>query len=112
MIGSLALIGGLPAAARALEAPAGSAAGVGANALGEVREKPHGVGALVDRDRAAEIMAREGLSGLVVSDPINLYYLTGLDVTHFMRSLTLGVTTYGVVPRDPGQPVGLVMNSF
>lgn len=69
-------------------------------------------GPLVDRDRATEIMQRDGVSGLIVADPINLYYLTGLEITQFMRSLVLSGLAFGLVPRDRTQPVGIVLNSF
>ena len=61
------------------------------------------------RERAAEVLARLGLDGLLIGDPVDVYYLTGFDSTIFSRSLKVEPGVFAVLPRDARRPVGMVM---
>ena len=64
----------------------------------------------VDLDRAYEIMARDGLDGLVLSNPVNVYHLTGFwPVTSRMG---FGNGAYALLSRDRQQPIGVVTAEF
>ena len=58
----------------------------------------------INLERAFEVMAREGLDGLVVLDPVNLYHLTGLwPVTSRMG---FPLNAYAVLSRPAAQFTG------
>ena len=64
----------------------------------------------INLERAFEVMEREGLDGLVVLDPVNLYHLTGLwPVTSRMG---FPLNAYAVLSRDPRQPIAIVAAEF
>ena len=64
----------------------------------------------VDLDRAYEIMARDGLDGLALSNPVNVYHLTGFwPVTSRMG---FGNGAYALLSRDRQQPIGVVTAEF
>jgi Xaa-Pro aminopeptidase len=69
-------------------------------------------GPMADRDHVASVMERAGVDGLILTDPISVNHLTGLETTQFMRSLPMGSALLAIVPRDPRMPVGVIMNSF
>jgi Xaa-Pro aminopeptidase len=63
-----------------------------------------------DLDRAREVMAREGVDGVVVSHPVNVYYLTGC----WPATARMGYDAplLAAVSRKPGAPVALVSAEF
>ncbi|MBL8226120.1 MAG: aminopeptidase P family protein [Chromatiales bacterium] len=63
-----------------------------------------------DLDRARERLAREGLDGVVVAHPVNVYYLTG----YWPATSRMGYEAplVAVLARDPQQPVILVSAEF
>lgn len=60
--------------------------------------------------RAYEIMEREKLEAIVVSDPVNAYYLTGLRPITSRMGLGSGLTA--ILTRDPSRPIGIVAAEF
>ncbi|MDJ0655191.1 MAG: M24 family metallopeptidase [Xanthomonadales bacterium] len=66
---------------------------------------------LVNLPRAAELMARRGVDGLVARLPYNVYYLSGywgllMNAAHFDAAF------FAVLPARPDQPAALVMPSM
>jgi Xaa-Pro aminopeptidase len=63
-----------------------------------------------DLDRARERLGREGLDGMVVADPVNVFYLTG----YWPATARMGYEAplVAVLARDPQQPVVLVSAEF
>lgn len=64
----------------------------------------------VDLERAREVMARDGLDGLVVSLPINAYHFTGYWPATSRMGFVPNVTV--LVTRDPQQPISIVTAEF
>lgn len=64
----------------------------------------------VDLDRAREIMERDGLQGLVLSNPVNVYHFTGFWPATSRMGFRNGA--YALLSRDPQQPIGLVAAEF
>lgn len=66
--------------------------------------------ALVNAERAQQIMAREQLDAFVVTQPTNVFYLANhwpnLDRMGFRHSM------FVIYPRDPKRPVAMVMTGF
>jgi len=62
---------------------------------------------LLNRDRAVEVMDRHGLTGLVAREHVNIYYLT--DYWDTQADGRWPYLVYGLLPRDPDQPAGLVL---
>jgi Xaa-Pro aminopeptidase len=109
VLSGLAGAAGACLAAPELAAASARAAGPLARGSGEM---PYLTRPPIDRQRAAEVLQRANLDGLVVSDPINVYYLTGLDSTIFLRSVMMDRGVYAVLARDARAPTALVLNSF
>ncbi len=64
----------------------------------------------IDVERAYAIMERDGLDGLVLSNPVNVYHLTGYwPVTSRMG---FGNGAHALLSRDRQQPIGLVTSDF
>ncbi len=64
----------------------------------------------VDLERAYAMMERDGLDGLVLSNPVNVYHLTGYwPVTSRMG---FGYGAHALLSRDRQQPIGLVAADF
>ncbi len=61
-------------------------------------------------ERAYEVMAADGLDGLLVSNPVNVYHLTG----HWPASARMGphFRLHALLSRDPDQPIALVSPEF
>jgi Xaa-Pro aminopeptidase len=61
-------------------------------------------------DRARNVMAQEGLDGLVVANPVNVYYLTG----YWPATARMGYEAplLALLTRDPQRPVALVSAEF
>jgi Xaa-Pro aminopeptidase len=64
----------------------------------------------VDLERAREMMARDGLDGLVVSLPINAYHFSGYWPATSRMGYVPNVTV--LVSRDPQQPISIVTAEF
>lgn len=64
----------------------------------------------MDIERAFEVMARDGLDGLVLSHPVNVYHLTG----YWPVTARMGFNTaaYALLTRDQQQPIGVVASDF
>ncbi len=61
---------------------------------------------LIDRERAADEMARAGLDALIATTPENVVYASGFE--SLGQSLIPGVRVFAVVPKDPAHPVAVV----
>jgi Xaa-Pro aminopeptidase len=64
----------------------------------------------VNLEHAREVMAREGLDGIVVSLPINAYHFTGYWPATSRMGFTPNVTV--LLSRDPQQPISIVTAEF
>ncbi len=64
----------------------------------------------IDLERARAVMERDGLDGLVLSSPINVYHATGFWPATSRMGFRLG--TYALLSRDRQQPIGLVAAEF
>ncbi len=65
---------------------------------------------LVNRERAYDVMDRNGLGGLVASTPLNIYYLSSHGgITQWMGR---PFTTFAFLPRDENAPAALIMPHF
>jgi Xaa-Pro aminopeptidase len=64
----------------------------------------------VNLDRAREVMAREGLDGLVVANPVNVYHLTG----YWPATSRMGheAPLLALMTRDAARPIALVSAEF
>ena len=105
LLGAAAVVAGSVPAVGSLAAPA-------TGRVTAVRKMPRFDGPLGDRLRMSDVLKTAGLSGLVVSDPISLFYLTGLDTTHFLRSLDYPHSVFALAPAGADLPVGVAMNAF
>jgi len=61
-------------------------------------------------ERAYQVMAAEGLDGLIVSNPVNVYHMTG----YWPASARMGphFRLHALLSRDPDQPIALVSPEF
>lgn len=66
-------------------------------------------GPLLDRARAEDVLARHRLDALLLSHPLGVYHATGYDVPLVAARHSAAAGALAIVPRDPRQPVGLVM---
>lgn len=64
----------------------------------------------LDRERARRILTDEGLEALVVGQGRNVFHAT--NFFPLMERMSLTGTALAVIPRDPRQPVALVIPSF
>ncbi len=64
----------------------------------------------IDLERAYAVMERSGLDGMVVSNPVNVYHLTG----YWPVSSRMGFSTaaYALLSRDRRQPIAVVVANF
>lgn len=62
---------------------------------------------LLNKQRAYEVMDREGLDGLIAVAPINVYYLS--DYWGALMRMRRPFYNYAVLPRDENAPAGVVM---
>ncbi|MHB8287109.1 MAG: hypothetical protein ACYDD1_20870, partial [Caulobacteraceae bacterium] len=65
---------------------------------------------LINRARTESVLARFGVSALVLADPTSIYQATGF----WPQTVAMGQMgiSYAVVPRDPALPVTLVTSQF
>lgn len=92
----------------AIAAPA--VAGVDAVSGAETQAPPLPAALLINRPRAAKLMAQHGIDALVVRKPENIYYLTN----HFPQLARMGMTNLScaLLPADPKMPPVLVISEF
>lgn len=64
----------------------------------------------LDRERARRILTEEGLEALVVGQGRNVFHAS--NFFPLMERMSLVGTALAVIPRDPRQPVALVIPSF
>ncbi|MBP02970.1 MAG: hypothetical protein CMM25_09190 [Rhodospirillaceae bacterium] len=65
--------------------------------------------ALVNKQRAYEVMDREGVDGIVALNPVNVFYL-GNYFSYELQKLR-AIPSFAVMPRDPKKPIILVVAS-
>jgi len=90
--------------------PATAAAGGAADGAARAVPPPSQLGPLLNRARATEFMRRAGLDGLVVTAPLNVYYLT--NAVPVLSRFSQVNTTAAVLPADPGRPIAYVAGGF
>ncbi len=66
----------------------------------------------MNRERAAQVLERHGLEGLIVGDPLNVYHALGHWPQIARTRVGQPPTTFALIPRDPAQPVALVTSRF
>ena len=67
-------------------------------------------GPLINFEQAYKVMHQENLDGLIVSEPTNLFYLTGYyDHLGFRFD---SPTMFALLSKDENKPVSIVMNQF
>ena len=67
-------------------------------------------GPLLNFEQAYRVMREEGLDGLIVSKPTNLFYLTGYyDHLGFRFD---SPTMFALLSRDENRPISIVMDQF
>ena len=66
---------------------------------------------LLDRAHAAEVLARHGLDALVLRHPLGVFHATGYEVPLLAARHAADAGACAVLPRDPRQPIGLVMSA-
>lgn len=95
---------GAACAATSRTAVAGAAAPAPPD-LGFLRDAP-----LMDGERARYFMAQEGLDALVVTQPVNVFYVSN----HWPQLARMGYThsMFAAFARDPARPIALVLNAF
>ncbi len=64
----------------------------------------------IDLDRARAVMERDGLDGLVLSSPVNVYHATGFWPATSRMGYRNGA--YALLSRDRQQPIGVVAAEF
>ncbi len=68
------------------------------------------VGPLLNRERAASLMRRDGLEALLVCAPMNVYYVTG--ATPVMSRFSQTNMTAALLPADPKRPIAYLGGGF
>jgi Xaa-Pro aminopeptidase len=71
---------------------------------------PAVLGALLNRERATALLRRAGLDGLVVSSPLNVYYLT--NAVPVLSRFSPVNTALAILPADPGRPIAYISGGF
>jgi Xaa-Pro aminopeptidase len=66
---------------------------------------------LVNRERAVELMEREGLDALVTTTPENVYYLSDFGTLNSFRFPLMGVFA-AILPRNPDVPPTLILGEW
>jgi Xaa-Pro aminopeptidase len=67
-------------------------------------------GPLLNRERATDLMHRVGMDALLVSAPMNVYYVTG--ATPVMSRFTQTNMTAALLPADPKRPIAYLGGGF
>jgi Xaa-Pro aminopeptidase len=68
------------------------------------------VGPVLNRERATSLMRRIGLEALLVSAPMNVYYVTG--ATPVMSRFSQTNMTAALLPADPKRPIAYLGGGF
>jgi Xaa-Pro aminopeptidase len=71
---------------------------------------PDRIGRLLNRERGAEIMRRAGLDGLLVTMPLNVYYLS--NAVPVLSRFSATHTAVGILPADTSRPIAYVTGGF
>lgn len=66
--------------------------------------------AFLDRERAERILKEDGLDAMVVGEGRNVFHAT--NFFPLLERMSVNCSTLAVVPRDPRQPVALVIPAF
>jgi Xaa-Pro aminopeptidase len=69
-------------------------------------------GGPINLERARDVMARHGLDGIVVGDPINVFHILGYWPQIANTKLGHPPTTFALLPRDPARPTTIVTSDF
>ena len=64
----------------------------------------------IDRDRARSLMEKFGFSVLVLEQPVNIYYFTG--IRSGMHRLGYENQSFAIVPRDKAAPIRFITPQF
>jgi Xaa-Pro aminopeptidase len=89
----------------------GAAATMGTSArVAPAETNESGTAPLLNRSRATEIMRRGGLDAILVTLPMNVYYVTG--ATPVMSRFTQVNMTAALLPADPMRPVAYFGGGF
>ncbi len=67
-------------------------------------------GALLNRERATDVMRRAGIDAIVVSSPLNTYYVT--NAVPVLSRFTQLNTAFAVLPADPKRPAAYIAGGF
>ena len=66
----------------------------------------------MNRARAAAVMERHGIDGLVLGEPLNVFHALGYWPQIARTRVGQPPTTFAIVPRDPAAPAGIVTTRF
>ena len=69
-------------------------------------------GGPINLERARAVMAKRGLDGIVVGDPINVFHILGYWPQIANTKLGHPPTTFALLPRDPTRPTAIVTSDF
>ena len=83
---------------------------VGATEAHTPAAPPLVIGALLNRERASRLLRRAGLNGLVVTLPLNVYYVT--NAVPVLSRFSPVTTTVAVLPADPAVPIAYLSSGF
>lgn len=67
-------------------------------------------GPLFNRERAEKVLQEESLAGLIVSEPVNVFHLTGY--WPLTGKMGFPAVNLALLPADPRKPVALVIPQF
>jgi len=67
-------------------------------------------GPLINLERAYKVMNEEGLDGLIVTDPMNIFHFTGYYDHMYVRINT--PQAFALLSRDEKQNINIVLNQF
>jgi Xaa-Pro aminopeptidase len=71
---------------------------------------PPAIGPLLNRERASRLLRLAGLDGLVVTLPLNVYYVT--NAVPVLSRFSAVSTTVAVLPADPSLPIAFLSSGF
>src|ERR1700691_1889309 len=78
-----------------------------------ISNEPFPEGELIDRERAAFVMDRYGLDGVVLAHPINVYQVTRYPSNNLIyQNVYPDSGSIAIMPRDANRPIALVIPSF
>jgi Xaa-Pro aminopeptidase len=68
------------------------------------------LGALLNRERATDIMRRARIDAIAVSSPLNTYYVT--NAVPVLSRFTQVNTAFALLPADPKRPIAYIAGGF